>query len=93
VRETVRLLQIWIDNAHIKGAVFRRLLGREESGSGQEVNSIAEIFKRVGAFVGINPKDAKGISGHFDTSRRYPASVGTEHRPGVGDAGRTVEIE
>jgi hypothetical protein len=28
------------------------------------VSSIAEIFKRVPAFVGINPKDVHGVSGH-----------------------------
>jgi integrase/recombinase XerD len=29
-----------------------------------EVNSVAEIFKRVATFVGINPKDVEGVSGH-----------------------------
>jgi integrase len=49
-RETVRLLQVWLDAAHIvEGAVFRRLVGRGRIGERLEVNSIAEIFKRVAA--------------------------------------------
>jgi len=64
-RETVRLLQRWLDVAHItKEAVFRRLVGRGRVGERLEVNSVAEIFKRVAAFVGINPKDVEGVSGH-----------------------------
>jgi integrase len=53
-RETVRLLQVWLDAAAIKdGALFRRLVGRGRIGEQLEVNSIAEIFKRVaGSMVG-----------------------------------------
>jgi hypothetical protein len=29
-----------------------------------EVNSVAEIFKRVAAFVGMEPKDVAEVSGH-----------------------------
>jgi hypothetical protein len=28
------------------------------------VNSVAEIFKRVASFVGMEPKDVAGVSGH-----------------------------
>ena len=28
------------------------------------MNSVAEIFKRVAAFVGMDPKDVEGVSGH-----------------------------
>lgn len=64
-RETVRLLQVWLDLAHItKEAVFRRLVGRGRIGERLEVNSVAEIFKRVAAFVGMDPKDVAQVSGH-----------------------------
>jgi integrase len=64
-RETVRLLQIWLDVAHIKeGAVFRRLAGRGRIGDRLEVNSIAEIFKRVTGFAGMDPKEVGQVSGH-----------------------------
>ena len=64
-RATVRLLQVWLDAAHIvEGAVFRRLVGRGRIGERLEVNSIAEIFKRVAALVGMEPKDVEQVSGH-----------------------------
>jgi integrase len=64
-RETVRLLQRWVEVAAVKeGAVFRRLVGRGRVGKRLEVNSVAEIFKRVATFVGVNRKDVDGISGH-----------------------------
>jgi integrase/recombinase XerD len=64
-RETVRLLQVWLDVSNIReGAVFRRLVGRGRVGERLEVNSVAEIFKRVAAFVGMDPKDVEGVSGH-----------------------------
>jgi integrase len=64
-RETVRLLQIWLDAGAItKEAVFRRLVGRGRVGERLEVNSVAEIFKRVAAFVKMDPKDVAQVSGH-----------------------------
>jgi hypothetical protein len=64
-RETVRLLNVWIEAAQItQGAVFRRLVGWGRIGARLEVDSIAEIFKRVAAFVGMEPKDVEGVSGH-----------------------------
>jgi integrase len=64
-RETVRLVHVWLDAAHIEeGAVFRRLVGRGRVGERLEVNSVAVIFKRVAAFVGMEPKDVSQVSGH-----------------------------
>lgn len=64
-RDTVRWLHIWLEQAKIaNGAVFRRLIGRSRIGERLEVNSVAEIFKRVASFVKIDAKDVEGISGH-----------------------------
>jgi hypothetical protein len=41
-----------------------------------EVNSIAEIFKRVAAFVGMEAKEVEGVSGH---------SVRVSHREVAAD--------
>src|ERR1700676_847804 len=63
-RDTVRLLQVWLDAAPIsEGAVFLRLGGRGPIGERLEVNSVAEIFKCVAAFVGMEPKDVSQVSG------------------------------
>src|ERR1700733_1193355 len=64
-RGTVRLLQAWLEAAHIReGAVFRRLVGRGRIGGRLGVDSVAEIFKRVAEFVGMEKKDVEGVSGH-----------------------------
>jgi len=64
-RETVRLLEVWLDTGNIEeGAVFRRLVGRGRVGERLEVNSVAEIFKRVAAFVKMDPKDVAQVSRH-----------------------------
>jgi hypothetical protein len=42
----------------------RWLVGRGRIGERLEVNSIAEIFKRVAAFVGMDPKEVSQVSGH-----------------------------
>jgi integrase/recombinase XerD len=64
-RGTVRLLQAWLEAAHIReGAVFRRLVGRGGIGGRLGVDSVAEIFKRVAGFVGMEKKDVEGVSGH-----------------------------
>jgi hypothetical protein len=55
--ETARLLQTWLESAVIKeGAVFRRLVGRGRVGERMEVNSVAEIFKRVAGSWGWSPR-------------------------------------
>ena len=64
-RATVRLLQAWLEAANIKeGAIFRRLLGRGRIGGRLGVDSVAEIFKRVAGFVGMERKDVEGVTGH-----------------------------
>jgi site-specific recombinase XerD len=64
-RETVRLLPIWLERAKItEEAVLRRLVGRGGIGKRLEVNSVAEIFKRVATFVKMDSKDVEGVSGH-----------------------------
>ncbi len=64
-RGTVRLLQAWLEAAYIReGAVFRRLVGRGQIGGRLGVDSVAEIFKRVAGFVGMEKKEAEEVSGH-----------------------------
>lgn len=64
-RETVRLLQVWLNAANIRErAVFRRLVRRGRIGERLEMNSVAEIFKRVASFVEMEPKDVAQVSGH-----------------------------
>jgi integrase len=64
-RATVRLLKAWIETAYIReGAVFRRLVGRGRIGGRLGVDSVAEIFKRVAGFVGMERKDVEEVSGH-----------------------------
>jgi integrase len=93
-RETVRLLQTWLAAAHItKEAVFRRLVGRGRIGKRLEVNSVAEIFKRVAAFVGTEPKDVAQVSGHSVRVGGDAGFVGAQYRFGVGHAGAALEIE
>src|SRR5271165_7529980 len=47
-RETVKWLKIWLEHARIEeGAIFRRLVGRDEIGDALHPGSIAPIFKRV----------------------------------------------
>ena len=64
-RETVQLLQGWLSLAHIdRGALFRRLIGRSQVGERLSADAIAEIFKRVGRWVGMTPTDVNAVSGH-----------------------------
>jgi integrase len=64
-RDTVRWLQIWLEQARITdGAVFRRLVGRGRIGGRLHVDSIAETFKRVAGFVGMPADDVDQVSGH-----------------------------
>jgi hypothetical protein len=44
--------------------VLRRLVGRERITQRLEVNSVAEIFKRVASFVKMDLKDVSEVSGH-----------------------------
>ena len=73
-RGTVRLLQAWLAAAHIKeGAVFRRLVGSGGIGGRLGVDSVAEIFKRVAGFVGMDKKEVEGVSGRVVHSGCYAA--------------------
>src|SRR5580704_17566099 len=47
-RATVRWLKVWFEHAGVhEGAVFRRLIGRDQIGGALNPGSIAPIFKRV----------------------------------------------
>ena len=64
-RETVKWLKIWLDHAKIsEGAIFRRLIGRDEIGDALHPGSIAPIFKRVAQWIGIPGRFVAQVSGH-----------------------------
>jgi len=64
-RETVRWLKTWLAHAGIDaGALFRRLIGRNQIGGPLNPGSIAPIFKRVAQWIGIPERFLKLISGH-----------------------------
>src|ERR1700722_292997 len=64
-RETVRWLKIWLEHAGIDdGALFRRLIGRNQIGGPLNPGSIAPIFKRVAQGVGMPEKAVNCVSGH-----------------------------
>jgi integrase len=64
-RETVRWLKIWLEHAEIvEGAVFRRLIGRDQIGDVLHPGSIAPIFKRVAQWIGMPGRLAGKVSGH-----------------------------
>jgi integrase len=64
-RTTVRWLKVWLDHAGVEeGAVFRRLIGREQIGGPLNPGSVALIFKRVAQWIGMPARYVAGISGH-----------------------------
>jgi integrase len=64
-RETVRWLKVWLEHAEIeKGAVFRRLIGRDQIGDALHPGSIAPIFKRVAQWIGMPARFVAEVSGH-----------------------------
>jgi integrase len=64
-RETVRWLQVWLDNAKIsEGPLFRRLVGRVQIGGPLNPGSIAPIFKRVAQWIGLQKRFVDQVSGH-----------------------------
>jgi integrase len=64
-RETVKWLKLWIEHAKIEeGAIFRRLIGREEIGDALHPGSIAPIFKRVAQWIGMPARFISEVSGH-----------------------------
>jgi hypothetical protein len=64
-RETVRWLKVWIALAQIKdGALFRRLIGRNQIGGALKPGSIALVFKRVAQWIGKPERFVAQVSGH-----------------------------
>jgi integrase len=64
-RETVRWLKMWLEHAGItEGAVFRRLIGRDQIGDALHPGSIAPIFKRVAQWIGMPARFVAEVSGH-----------------------------
>jgi integrase len=63
--ETVRWLKLWLESAQFtEGALFRRLIGRERVGLRLHADQIADIYKRVAAWIGLAAEDISGVSGH-----------------------------
>jgi integrase len=63
--ETVRWLRLWLESAQVtEGALFRRLIGRKRVGQRLHADQIADIYKRVAAWIGLAAKDVSGVSGH-----------------------------
>ena len=64
-RETVRQPHRWMTSAKIReGAVFGRLIGRGRAGARLHADSVADIFKRVGRWIGLPEEEVAAISGH-----------------------------
>jgi integrase len=64
-RETVRWLKVWMEHAKISdGAVFRRLIGRDQIGGPLNSGSISPIFKRVAQWIGMPERFVDQVSGH-----------------------------
>jgi integrase len=64
-RETVNWLKIWLEHAKIsEGAVFRRLIGKDQVGGALNPGSIAPIFKRVAQWIGMPERFVAEVSGH-----------------------------
>jgi integrase len=64
-RETVRWLTVWLEHAKItEGAVFRRLVGRDQIGGPLNPGSIAPIFKRVAQWIGMPERFVADVSRH-----------------------------
>jgi integrase len=64
-RETVKWLKVWVDHSGItEGAVFRRLIGRDEVGGSLNPGSISPIFKRVAQWIGMPERFVERMSGH-----------------------------
>jgi hypothetical protein len=61
----VKWLKIWLEHAEItEGAVFRRLIGRDEIGDALHPGSIAPIFKRIAQWIGMPARFVAEVSGH-----------------------------
>jgi integrase len=64
-RTTVRWLKVWLEHAQVgEGAVFRRLIGRDQVGGPLNPGSIALIFKRAAQWIGMPARYVEQVSGH-----------------------------
>ena len=64
-RETIRHVMHRLATTGIEeGAVFRRLVGRKQVGDRLHADIIADIFKRVGKWIGLLAEEVAAISGH-----------------------------
>src|SRR5271163_3241938 len=64
-RETVKWLKVWLDRSGVtEGAVFRRLIGKNQIGGLLNPGSIAPIFKRVAQWIGMPDRFIDRVSGH-----------------------------
>jgi integrase len=64
-RETVRWLKVWLEQAGIEeGALFRRLIGRDQIGGALNPGSIAPIFKRAAQWIGMPERFVDKVSAH-----------------------------
>lgn len=64
-RETVKWLKVWLESSGItEGAVFRRLIGKDQVGAPLNPGSIAPIFKRVAQWIGMPGRLVDRVSGH-----------------------------
>src|ERR1700730_11613569 len=64
-RETVRWVKVWLEHAEIsEGAIFRRLIGRDQIGGPLNPGSVAPIFKRVAQWIGMPARLVARVSGH-----------------------------
>jgi hypothetical protein len=58
-------LKVWLEHAGVEqGAVFRRLIGRDQVGGALNPGSIALIFKRVAQWIGMPERVVNQVSGH-----------------------------
>jgi hypothetical protein len=58
-------VKVWLDHAKIaEGAVFRRLVGRNQIGGMLNPGSIAPVFKRVAQWIGMPERLVGRVSGH-----------------------------
>jgi len=64
-RTTMRWLKVWLEHAGVEeGAVFRRLIDRDQIGGALNPGSVALIFKRVAQWIGMPARYVAAISGH-----------------------------
>src|SRR6266404_7372999 len=64
-RETMRWLKVWMAHAQItEGAVFRRLIGKDQISGALNSGSVALIFKRVAQWIGMPARFVEQVSGH-----------------------------